>query len=111
MAHALGIEKGKPFQLDDRTKTILDQAAQTAWRMGHVETKALPKYYPDRHWLQPLPTDSLHEFTHATYNDIGWRTAMFTMGYSNSPAMFLNIVDIGAKYPFALVDADGDPFD
>jgi hypothetical protein len=111
MAKALGIEKGKPFKPDPRTKQILDHAAQTAWRMGQVETKRLPKYYPDRQWLQGLPTDSVREFTYGTYTDIAWRTAMFTLGYSNSPAMFLNLVDTGAKYPFTLYDADGDILD
>jgi hypothetical protein len=111
MAKALGIEKSKPFKPDARTKQILDNAAQTAWRMGQVENKRLPKYYPDRQWLQGLPTDSVHEFTYDTYTDIAWRTAMFTVGYSNSPAMFLNLVDAGAKYPFTLMDADGDVLD
>jgi hypothetical protein len=111
MAKSLGIEKGKPFKPDARTKKLLEQAAQTAWRIGISETTRLPKYYPDRQWIQPLPTDSVHEFTFGTYTDISWRTAMFTLGYSNSPAMFLNIVDVGAKYPFAVADADGDVFD
>jgi len=31
MAQALGIEKGKPFQPDEKTTTILDQGAKTAW--------------------------------------------------------------------------------
>ena len=111
MARALGIERGKPFNPDARTRQILEHAAQTAWRMGLVETRHLPKYYPDRQWLQPLPTDSAHEFTYGTYTDIGWRTAMFALGYSNSPAMFLNLPDVGAKYPFTLKDADGDILD
>jgi hypothetical protein len=111
MAQALGIEKGKPFKPDAKTKKILEQAAQTAWRMGQVETRQSPKYYPDRQWIKPLPTDSVHEFTYDTYTDIGWRTAMFTMGYANSPAMFLNMEGAGAKYPFTLYDADGDVFD
>jgi hypothetical protein len=111
MAKALGIEKGKAFKPDTKTKQILEQAAQTAWRMGQVETKNLPKYYPDRRWLQPLPTDSVHEFEYPTYTDIAWRTAMFALGYANSPGMFLNMVDVGAKYPLTLYDADGDAFD
>jgi hypothetical protein len=111
MAQALGIEKGKPFKPDAKTKKILELAAQTAWRMGLIETRDLPKYYPDRQWIQPLPSDSVHEFTYETYNRIGWRASMFTLGYSNSPAMFLNLPDMGAKYPMALVDADGDVLD
>jgi hypothetical protein len=36
---------------------------------------------------------------------------MFTLGYSNSPAMFANMGYFGAKYPFTLYDADGEVFD
>ena len=111
MAKALGIEKGKAFNPDAKTKEILELAAQTAWRMGQTENKRLPKYYPDRQWLQGLPTDSVHEFTYETYNDIAWRTGMFTLAYSNSPAMFLNLPDTGSKYPFTLLDGDGDILD
>jgi hypothetical protein len=111
MAKALGIEKGKPFKPDAKTKQILDQAAQTAWRMALVGTLDFPKYYPDRQWLQALPSDSVHEFTYETYNDVGWRSAMFVLGYSNSPAMFVNLPGMGAKYPTALRDADGDFLD
>jgi hypothetical protein len=111
MIQSLGVEKGKPFRPDASTKQLLEYAAQAAWRMGQVLTRRRPKYYKDRQWLQPLPTDGAREFTHDTYTDIGWRTAMFTMEYSNSPAMFLNMVDIGAKYPLTMTDADGDALD
>ena len=111
MAKAIGIEKGKPFAPDAETKKLLELAAQTAWRMAVIENKRLPKYYADRQWVRPLPTDSVHEFTFPTYTDIAWRTAMFALGYANSPGMFVNLVDIGAKYPFTLFDADGDALD
>jgi hypothetical protein len=111
MAKALGIEQGKPFQPDEKTKAILEAAAQTAWRMAVLETQNLPMYYPDRHWQKPLPSDSDHEFTFGTYTDIGWRSAMFVMGYSNSPAMFVDMPGMGAKYPLAMRDADGDLLD
>jgi hypothetical protein len=75
---------------------------------GQVETKRLPKYYPGRQWLHPFPTDSVHECTCETYNNIAWRTTMFTMVYSNCPAMFLNLAGMGAKCPFTLYDVDGD---
>jgi hypothetical protein len=79
--------------------------------MGQIENKRLPKYYADRQWIKPLPTNSVHEFNYDSYIDIGWRTAVFTLAYSNSPAMFLNLPNTGAKYPFTLTDADGDIFD
>jgi hypothetical protein len=36
MAAELGIVKGQPFAPDDKTRAMLDQAARTATRMGHV---------------------------------------------------------------------------
>jgi hypothetical protein len=36
VAAALGIVKGKPFAPDARTRALLDKAARTATRIGHV---------------------------------------------------------------------------
>ena len=36
MAAELGIVKGQPFAPDDKTRAVLDQAARTATRMGHI---------------------------------------------------------------------------
>ena len=36
MAAALGIVKGQPFKPDDKARALLDKAARTASRMGHV---------------------------------------------------------------------------
>ncbi len=47
-AAALGIVKGRPFVPDGRMKEILDAAAKTAWRMGHVMNVNAPCHYPDR---------------------------------------------------------------
>jgi len=110
MAQALGIEKGKPFQPDERTKRILDQAAKTAWAMGHVMNATSPRYYADRQYVQGLPPTSA-EFKYDSYTALDRRGAFFTLAYSASPLMFLDLPDIGSKYPTAFVDADGEPFD
>jgi hypothetical protein len=33
---ALGIEKGKPFNLDAHMRDLLDKGAKSAYRMGHA---------------------------------------------------------------------------
>ena len=59
MLATIGIEKGKPFKPDDRTKAILDQAAKTAFKMCKVVafdifTARKEAYYTDRQWTNPL---------------------------------------------------------
>ena len=48
------------------------------------------------------------EFKTDTYLDLDARVGMFTIGYSISPAMVMNMVGKGSKYPFAYRDADGE---
>ena len=57
---AIGIEKGKPFQPDAKTRRILDAAATTAYQMSRVlgtrsEINGVSyKVYPDRQWINPM---------------------------------------------------------
>ncbi|MBL0380111.1 MAG: DUF1254 domain-containing protein, partial [Desulfofustis sp. PB-SRB1] len=43
-----------------------------------------------------------------SYINVDARIGMFMIGYSISPAMVMNMVGKGSKYPFAYRDADGD---
>src|SRR5271170_2254657 len=107
----IGIIQGKPYAPDAPTSDLLDKAARTASRMGHVlvyqPSAMVPNglYYANRHWINPFPTNAT--FTADTYNVIDARTGFFTYAYSTSPGMAVNMENIGAKYPAAYVDADG----
>ena len=111
MLSSLGIVKGQPFTPDDRSKKILDEAARTAAKMARVvaiappANGAAPKYYPDRQYLNVFPGNA--DFTSPTFNYIDQRTGFFTFAYSASPGMAVNMVNVGAKYPVAFRDADG----
>jgi hypothetical protein len=107
MLAALGIEQGKHFAPDAKTKTLLDLGAKTAFRFGHTITYNGPKYYPDRQWLNPFPGGSA-DFVDKTASQIDNRTGFFTYAYSTSPGMAANIQNVGAKYPNAFRDANGD---
>jgi hypothetical protein len=53
---SLGIEKGKPFQPDAATKTVLASAAQEAhaWLAAKYETPGLPPFFsPTSRWTAP----------------------------------------------------------
>ncbi len=60
MLAALGIEKGRPFAPDARTRKILDAAAATAYQMSRVlgtqsEINGVSYLvYPDRQWINPM---------------------------------------------------------
>jgi len=107
IAASLGIVKGKPFKPDDKMKKMLDLAAATASRIGHTLPYEGPRYYKDRHWLNPFPGGSA-DFADKTFNQVDLRTAFFTYAYSTSPGMAANLENVGAKYPNAFRDADGD---
>jgi hypothetical protein len=112
MLAALGIEKGKPFKPDAHTRNILDNAAKTAYRIGHAiayePQTIVPNglWYKDRRWANVFPGNPT--FTAPTFNYIDPRTSFFTFAYSTSPSMAVNMVNVGAKYPVTFVDANGD---
>jgi hypothetical protein len=64
------------------------------------------KLYQDRQWLNPFPGGSPW-FTAPTFDQTALRTAFFSVAYSTSPGMAVNMVDVGAKYPFAFTDEQG----
>jgi hypothetical protein len=114
MAAAIGIVKNQPFAPDAKARALLDQAARTATRIGHVRVYTptpLVKdqlWYPDRHYINPFPSNAT--FTSDTFSFLDARTAFFTYAYSASPAMALNMDNVGAKYLAAYTDANGDFF-
>jgi hypothetical protein len=103
----LGIEQGKPFRPDAKTKALLDLGAKTAFRFGHTISYSGPKYYPDRQWLNPFPGGSA-DFDGKTASQVDTRIGFFTYAYSTSPGMAANIQNVGAKYPNAFRDANGE---
>jgi hypothetical protein len=108
---SLGIEKGKAFTPDDRMKDILSAGAEVGMRMAEAVRFGgfLPdtKYWPDRQWHNVLNVLDV-EFKEESSINVDARIGMFMIGYSISPAMVMNMVGAGSKYPFAYQDADGD---
>jgi hypothetical protein len=109
---ALGIEKGEPFNPDVCTRDLLDKGAKTAYRIGHsiiYEPLAIVPnglWYKDRRWANVFPGNAT--FTGSTFNYIDPRTGFFTVAYSTSPGMAVNMENVGAKYPVTFVDTNGD---
>lgn len=111
---AIGIEKGKSFNPDAHQKELLDKAAMSAFKMAKMIEFDLPsyipetRYYKDKQWANAFPYNPT--FTAETFNYINVRSGFFGTAYGTSPAMALNIVNMGAKYPGCFRDADGNFF-
>jgi len=107
---SLGIVRGEPFAPDARMQEILSAGAEVGMKMAHVLrfSEKLPdtKYYEDRNWHNVLNVENV-EFIEPTFRNVDAQVGMFIIGYSISPAMVLNMVGAGSKYPFAYKDAEG----
>ena len=122
---SLGIVADQPFAPDERTRSILDAAAATAYKMSRViavrdnVTGRDLRVYPDRRWINPIADgtpdnpggalDLSWRRVDGGYLDIDLRTWFFTNYYSISPGMISQTPGKGAKYMIAFTDADGAP--
>jgi hypothetical protein len=123
MLAAIGIVKGRPFDPDEKTRTILDYAAKTAYKMSRVigfkedvSGRSL-RIYPDRRWVNPMadatpdkPSGLFNlswQRTGEGYLDLDTRIWFFTDYYSVSPGMLSQIPGKGAKYMIAFTDSEG----
>jgi hypothetical protein len=122
MLAGIGITKGQPFAPDEHAKTILDNAAKTAFKMSKVLAfnvilaKPAAHIYPDRQWTTPIlggyaasgPELNL-EFLRrdGSFRDLDSRAAYFTNYYAISPGMISNIPGKGAAYLIGFRDSVG----
>ena len=110
MMASLGMVKGQPFEPDARMRAILNRAADVAWKMASVQRyeRRIPgtKRYEDRQYDEGFIGGS-ELFEGDTYLNLDARTAFFRFAYSSSPAMVVDMVGKGSKYPLTFKDADG----
>ncbi|CAG2139155.1 DUF1254 domain-containing protein [Cupriavidus numazuensis] len=115
--HTIGIEKGKPFSPSPEMRTLLDRAAQTAFKMSKVVMTDMinrepgSKYYPDRQWINVFAGENTSFQSSQTFTNLEQRSGFFTSAYSASPGMVMNMVNAGAKYPVTFRDKDGNFLD
>lgn len=114
---SVGIEKGKPFEPDERMKKILTQAA----KLGNATTRAL--FWNERDESAPLYEGSNWKrgFVGGSYEylknegtagrNIDARAQYFYMGTFNSPAMVWELIGKGSKYAWGYLDNNGDYLD
>ena len=105
----IGIEKGKPFKPDTKTKSILDKAVREAHEVIALkyEKGFVPPFFEGTHWAVPIPKETRDGlgsmFADPNEYGVDGRAVMYHMAYF-SPKIFgggqfyfLNIVDRTGK--------------
>jgi len=125
MLASIGIVKEKPFKPDASTRSILDLAAKSAYKISRVlgladEVGGVSyRLYPDRQWVNPFaagkgtdPKNYPFDVRWASNQDgrtgIDQRANFFTNYYSLTPGMVYTSPGTGAFYPVVNTDRDGD---
>jgi hypothetical protein len=110
---AIGIEKGKPFNPDERTKALLSEAARIGGAIARANTYASPAiayYYPNRKW-QDASGSLSYTFTREGIPQVDARNNVYYMAAGNSPAMMDKNVGQGSQYLWTYRDASGEFLD
>jgi hypothetical protein len=111
---SIGIQKGRPFEPDDRLRATLTEAAT----VGNATARALvfrtrdPEafFFADSEWKTGFIGGS-HEFLRDGARLLDGRSLFFYYATGITPAMSTKMVGVGSQYAGATLDAHGDPFD
>ena len=111
MLASLGIVKGQPFKPSPAAKAAMTKAVELAPKMIYAN-RTSPEffhrapYYSDRQYQNAWSgTDA--NYNMPTFTDIDVRAQYFQYAYSSAPAMVVDMIGQGSKYPVTLRDADG----
>jgi hypothetical protein len=115
MLKPLGIQKGKPFQPDERQKKNLIHAALVGEAMAKASSfdKRFEgiRYRPDAHWDHVVPPDYDVEQDVGNSTQFEERTAIFYEAIGMSAGSIPKTPGVGQAYFSAYRDKDGHPFD
>ena len=109
---SIGIVKDQPFEPEQWQREQLDRAVATAPKMILAITQLGRRdrrnyYYEDRQW-EVAWAGATAEWMQASYLDVDARSRFFQYAYSSAPAMVIHTTGAGAKYPYAIRDAEGE---
>ena len=103
---AIGIEKGKPFKPDAKTKSLLSEAARAGGAIARANSFASrisnTYYYSDRKWQ--YIGDVPYDFVKNGIVQVDHRAYAYYMALGNSPAMMSKNVGVGSYYLWTYKD-------
>jgi hypothetical protein len=113
MLRPLGIEKGKPFNPDERQKRILTEGAVAGELMAQansfVTREPGARYRPDTNWDYVIMFDPFQETE--SYTQLDQRAKYFYEAVTTTKGMVSKTPGVGQAYLGAHQDAEGNWFD
>jgi hypothetical protein len=114
MLRQLGIEKGAPFEPDERLRAILEEASAAGELMAQANTFVKrfegSRYWPDRQWDLAIVLDNSAQ-RGSYYDELLERASWFYEAVSFSEAMKSRTPGAGQAYLGAYADASGNWLD
>lgn len=110
MLKTIGIEKGKPFKPDEKTKSILEKATQEAHEVIALQydTGFVPPFFEGTHWGLPIPKDTMEGvqtgFADPNTYGVDGRAVIYHMAYFSAKQF-----GAGQFYLINLSDRTGKP--
>jgi hypothetical protein len=104
----LGIEKGKPFNLDARQKKIFEEGALVGEAMAKANTsdkRVEPPFWPNTHWKHALVVSVDQHMPY--YDQLDERAAWFYEAVVVSKGMLTQTPGVGQRYIASYKDKDG----
>jgi hypothetical protein len=113
---SLGIEKGKPFSPDLKTKEMLESSAReaSAWLDARLETLLSPQYFEAAHWALPASSEVVEEVVEGMSTGFAKPDSYPVDGRGiTSSIAFIGIkhLEAGQLYLMTLKDKDGKALD
>ncbi len=113
---SLGIEKGKPFSPDPKTKEMLESSAREAdaWLDARLETLLSPPYFEATQWALPASSQVVKEVVEAMSTGFAKPDSYPVDGRGiTSSIAFIGVkhLEAGQLYLMALKDKDGKALD
>ena len=113
---SLGIEKGKPFSPDPKTKEMLESSAReaNAWLDARLETLLSPPYFEATHWALPASSEVVKEVVEGMSTGFAKPDSYPVDGRGiTSSIAFIGVkhLEAGQLYLMTLKDKDGKALD
>jgi hypothetical protein len=108
----IGIVKGKPFDPDEKSRAILDDAAKEAhaWLEMRYEALFTPPYYQGTRWALPMTPELIEglptQFSNPDSYPVDDRATIYTMAFFSPKRS-----GAGSFYLMTIKDKSGKPFD
>ncbi|MGF0237323.1 DUF1254 domain-containing protein [Rhodococcus sp. IEGM1300] len=110
MAASIGLEKGKPFNPDERMQRLLREAAAignaTARAIAFAPRDKQAPLYPGSQWKTPFLGGS-YQWLNNGHRNLDARTGFFYAATVNTPAMVIAMPGVGSQYAATMRDSQG----